>query len=104
MASEANEPGSEHPARSPRIVRRSRHAYSYSLLGSEPVALQLVPERALADAEQFRRPHLVVVHGAESPEDELSLHLGHGVLKQQALRHAFRARRRPSAGRACKPC
>src|SRR5438046_543740 len=34
MASEANEPGSEHPARSPRIVRRSRHAYSDSLLAS----------------------------------------------------------------------
>src|SRR5438132_13671397 len=34
MASEAHEPGSEgeHPARSPRIVRRSRHDYSDSLL------------------------------------------------------------------------
>src|SRR5439155_24967540 len=39
MASEANEPGSEHPARSPRIVRRSRHAYSDSLLGEQ------LPER-----------------------------------------------------------
>src|SRR5947208_2600641 len=33
MASEANEPGSEHAARSPRIARRSRHDYPDSLLG-----------------------------------------------------------------------
>src|SRR5206468_9118476 len=40
MVSEANEPGSEHAARSPRIVRRSRHDYPDGLL---------VVRRALGD-------------------------------------------------------
>jgi len=34
MVSEANEPGSEHAARSPRIVRRGRHDYADSLLSA----------------------------------------------------------------------
>jgi len=33
VGSEANEPGSEHAAHSPRIVRRSRHHYPDGLLG-----------------------------------------------------------------------
>src|SRR5947207_15978884 len=42
MVSEANEPGSEHAARSPRIVRRSRHGDSDGLLAARP------PRRAAA--------------------------------------------------------
>jgi hypothetical protein len=36
VPSEANEPGSEHPARSPRIVRCSRQDYSDSLAAGRP--------------------------------------------------------------------
>ncbi len=55
MVSEANEPGSEHATRSPRIVRRSRHGYPDSLLGEPHVG------------EGLRLPALALRSGRESP-------------------------------------
>src|SRR5207245_10990542 len=53
--------------------------------GSEPVALELVPERALADAEQPGCPRLVVVGGAQGAQDELALELLDGRLERERL-------------------
>ena len=67
---------------------------------SEAVALELVPERALAHAEEARGLRLVVVRGAQRAQDELALELLDRRPEEQALARGFLRRRSPAPARA----